>query len=355
MLSTGTEPKAQGEGDDGAQAGRGHRGARREQNAQSVLERPQRPVGRRLDREPDRPLRQRGPQLRSERLGGHAASPRPAALVDPRHWDRTAADRLLVEPGRLLSRRRLHQQCQLDQGLPGLFDLDRVEVPRVGPQGTLWGKNTTGGAISIITRKPEFGVRRVPQARRRHLQRSGRRGGRGGDTIWKDHLRRADRLPLRVPAAAGSRTSTPVCRTASSRTAPSGLQLLAKITAGSRGARQRPLPALLHRGRHQHHSSSNAPGGAPTSWATSRAPTSTPSTPTPPPGENLTQNGAFDQHQEERERLRLDLHHRVPIQPRPEPGTHGLHPYREQPQLGATAFVPALRGPAGRLAAPAAA
>ena len=36
-----------------------------------------------------------------------------------------------------------------------LYDLNQIEVVR-GPQGTLYGRNTTGGAINFITRKPEL-------------------------------------------------------------------------------------------------------------------------------------------------------------------------------------------------------
>ena len=37
----------------------------------------------------------------------------------------------------------------------GFVDLQRVEVVK-GPQGTLYGRNTTGGAVNVITRGPDF-------------------------------------------------------------------------------------------------------------------------------------------------------------------------------------------------------
>ena len=44
---------------------------------------------------------------------------------------------------------------RIQGALLNLGDVERIEVLR-GPQGTLYGKNTTGGAVSIVSRKPDL-------------------------------------------------------------------------------------------------------------------------------------------------------------------------------------------------------
>jgi len=61
------------------------------------------------------------------------------------------------------------------------YDLERVEVVK-GPQGTLYGRNATGGAVNVITHKPDLGVL----------------GAQGGFEYGNYNAKRAD-LAINVP------------------------------------------------------------------------------------------------------------------------------------------------------------
>ncbi len=78
----------------------------------------------------------------------------------------------------------VYQGATFAQTIPQ-FDMERIEVLR-GPQGTLYGRNATGGAVNIITRNPSRRARVQCVDHRRRLRAQTGGTGRIGSARRRD-------------------------------------------------------------------------------------------------------------------------------------------------------------------------
>lgn len=107
-----------------------------------------------------------------------------------------------------------------------VFDLERVEVLS-GPQGTLWGKNTTAGAVNFISRHPSFnssGYARAEYGNYGHMLLEGAWGGAISDKVA---IRAAAQFQDNDGYATNQHDGSPMAK---NREAAARFQVLAKPT-----------------------------------------------------------------------------------------------------------------------------
>lgn len=107
-----------------------------------------------------------------------------------------------------------------------IFDLERVEALS-GPQGTLWGKNTTAGAVNFISRKPSFDASGYARAEYGQYDSLLLEGAWGGPISDKVAIRAAAQFTDNDGYATNQHDGSPIAK---NREAAARFQILAKPT-----------------------------------------------------------------------------------------------------------------------------